>query len=116
MCTWPIPSLCHYYRAHHYDTPDAAIISPEMTKISVPFFGAHYWDTLDRTSCQKSSDFIYFMVPIFVLNGTARRSQTISFIGLLILISWNKLRNIFRPYQFNCKILYMFVKNAANIQ
>ena len=27
--------------AHHYDTPGAAI-SPEVTRISVPFFGTHY--------------------------------------------------------------------------
>ena len=38
---------------HHYDTPGAAI-SLEVTKIRVPFFGPHYWDTSYRTYCQKS--------------------------------------------------------------
>ena len=58
--------------------------------------------------------FIYFMV--LLLNGNARRSQTSNCIGLLILISWNKLRTNFRPYRYLIGKYFIFVENAAKIQ
>ena len=51
-----------------------------------------------------------------IFNGAFIDHKLAICIGLLILISWNKLRNNIRPYRYLIGKYFIFVKHAAKIQ